>query len=130
MRDIKIYFCRVLNACVHPEQHARTCGMHVGGGGEEEGPREGARTIRIERRDARVNHITSRVSRDVSTHIIKLCILKFRLFKYHTACCAGWVVAMNDDDDDDDDGDVEDDDVCRSTIGEFMSTGSGITGKR
>lgn len=34
------------------------------------------------------DHVTSRASRDVLTHIIKLCILKFRLFKYHTALLA------------------------------------------
>jgi len=42
-----------------------------------------ARTMGIECRDARVDHVTD-ASRDALTHRVKLCILKFRLFKYHT----------------------------------------------
>lgn len=46
-----------------------------------------------------------------------MCILKFRLFKYHTAF-PGCDDDADDDDDDDDDVDVEAGDVCRATIGE------------
>lgn len=114
-------FFTVLNVCAYLELyvHAHTWGMREHGGAV-------ARTMANRASRRACDHVTG-ASRDALTHKIKLCILKFRLFKYHTG--DGCVIVTRREANDDD-GDAEDDDVRRSTIGEFNRRDNDVTGSR